>query len=122
MCIYIYIYIYTHVYTYIYIYIYVYNVDILCSQDRPHLFMILGVYSIGFSNRIEDSNTGKFDSRTLSRETLSRWTGRGSQDRPRPFYDACFLINLFIIVLCCLLYVFVCYTHIHMCIHIYIYI
>ena len=24
---------------------------------------------------------GKFDSRTLSRETLSRWTGRGSEPR-----------------------------------------
>ena len=46
---------------------------------------------------------GKFDSRTLSRETLSRWTGntsrgrlRGIKTRPRGSYVMCVYIYIYI--------------------------
>ena len=38
------------------------------------------------SVEFERGPPGKCDSRTLSRETLSRWTGRTPDDKFEPFY------------------------------------
>ena len=61
----IYIYIYTHIHLYIYIYIYI-------------IHMITGLLEAGPNGSLVNGflRWHQFDSRTLSRETLNRWTGR----------------------------------------------
>ena len=88
---YIYIYIHTHTYINVYIYIYIYvhyhaHYIIICTHTssagargvRGLTLTNSYFYELGILMSVEfdRGSPGKFDSRTLSRETLSRWTGR----------------------------------------------
>ena len=81
ICVYIYIYIHIRViciYIYIYIYIELRPVRLLRVAISEGLTQANSSLKVGIlmSIYVYRESPGKFDSRTLSRETLSRWIGR----------------------------------------------
>ena len=69
-------------------------------------------------------SAGKFDSRTLSRKTLSRWTGRmipcmRARALVRVYMHICTCVC---VCICMCMYVYLCVSYVCVCMYIYIYI
>ena len=117
MCVYVYIYICIYICIYIYIYIYIYThthththaparpnndhmiirpvrlLRVWVSEDLTQANSLFYGVEILMSVEFYRGSPGKFDSRTLSRETLSRWTGRNSTSTSNHNANISFTIN-----------------------------